>query len=138
MDISPEYISQCEKAEEIQAQRVDWYYQGDWYVIQKPSILIYVVTGDKADDRTPAPFEVWLPRQDQLQKMLWMWDIHGMIQEFYEFANYLSPQGKTYQNQFTSMEQLWLAFCMSERFGKAWDGEGWVLSDAHRVAGLKK
>jgi len=26
-----------------------------------------------------------------------------------------------------SMEQLWLAFCMSEKFNKIWDGESWVV-----------
>ncbi len=27
---------------------------------------------------------------------------------------------------FTSMEQLWLAFVMKEKYNKVWDGEEWI------------
>jgi hypothetical protein len=31
-----------------------------------------------------------------------------------------------YAKQFASSEQLWLAFVMEEKYGKIWNGEGWV------------
>ena len=31
-----------------------------------------------------------------------------------------------YYRQFTSMEQLWLAFVMKEKYGKVWNVEEWV------------
>jgi len=32
----------------------------------------------------------------------------------------------SYWKEFTSMEQLWLAFVMFERFGKYWTGTEWI------------
>ena len=71
----------------------------------------------------------WLPRQDQLQEMVkeksdvypwtlnrrfWKWS-HGFYE--HEIAGY-----------YNSFEKLWLAFVMSQRYGKVWDGEKWEKS----------
>jgi len=32
------------------------------------------------------------------------------------------------EKQFTSMEQLWLAFVMKEKYGKVWNGEDWEVA----------
>ena len=65
---------------------------------------------------------IWLPRQDQLQEILG--DVMGLQPEFlakylYEFA--VSKVTKL----FDTMEQLWLAFVMKEKFNKTWNGENW-------------
>jgi len=46
--------------------------------------------------------------------------------EAYEEASViLNPEQVAYPAQFTSMEQLWLAFVMKERHNKVWNGESW-------------
>ena len=92
---------------------------------------------------------LWLPRQDQLQEMVgnnWVQNMVGC----YDFAFQLSAGacapcineklleswqsgGDFYKEclnnlstKYKSMEQLWLAFVMKEKFNKTWDGEKWA------------
>jgi len=73
----------------------------------------------------------WLPRQDQLQEML---SQHNLWAKTLAFEFFLRKEGSydinSYAFQFTSMEQLWLAFVMKEKFGKVWDfeKEDWMKS----------
>ncbi|KKL82719.1 hypothetical protein LCGC14_1981920 [marine sediment metagenome] len=62
---------------------------------------------------------VWLPRQDQLQEMVKRDSLH-LILDFECFAI-------SYGDLSTSMEQLWLAFVMKEKYNKTWDGGKWVV-----------
>ena len=63
---------------------------------------------------------IWLPRQDQLQGMLNREnDRYLMVQEF---SYWVSENYASYY----SMEQLWLAFVMKEKFNKTWDGDNWI------------
>lgn len=73
---------------------------------------------------------VWIPRQDQLQKILGKERFIGHWD-----GEYFNPscfyiwfeQNHLYCiTNFTSMEQLWLAFVMMEKYKKIWDGEKWV------------
>lgn len=129
MDVSPEYVQQCEKAEEIQnhiPEAGDYYLSGDGIIVLLPMKehirdfctyeCLYLVGLDD---------EVWLPRQDQLQKMM-MEDaitLHQRMTEFiirWAYAPLGLPQ--------PSYEQLWLAFVMRRKHGKRWDNttEEWV------------
>jgi len=72
--------------------------------------------------------KVWLPRQDQLQEILFSQktikacfyrDIHGLSKDFYLFA-FQHPE-------FKSFEQLWLAFVMSEKYNKIFEGKDWII-----------
>jgi len=79
---------------------------------------------------------LWLPRQDQLQEMV-KGDKHMHLLA-YEFASYFhGTTDPLYaylgQDNFTvdadnSMEQMWLAYVMNEKYGKVWDGTEWVKS----------
>ena len=77
---------------------------------------IYIKMCEKAGFQGP-----WLPRQDQLQEMV-NWEKIFIVRE-----------GKEYQQRSlgdillraNSMEQLWLAFVMKEKFNKEWDGKEW-------------
>ena len=90
---------------------------------------------------------LWLPSQDQLQEML------GTGNEIYSFATWCNPEtaclqgdrkagmfnheycsicieNRNYKRRtFTSMEQLWLAFYMFEKYSKVWDGDKWVSAN---------
>lgn len=72
---------------------------------------------------------IWLPRQDELQEMI-NFRPNG-IYGFWEFIrgewNPYSESYDTYLSEYlTSMEQLWLAFVMKEKYNKIWNGEDWV------------
>ena len=64
---------------------------------------------------------IWLPRQDQLQEMVWEGsNIRSMVLEFADFV-----EASDYRRE--SMEQLWLAFVMKEKFNKVWVNDKWEV-----------
>jgi hypothetical protein len=124
MDNSVEYIEMCRVAEEIQEQKLHTdgnvfinFVSGEW---QKTHVYTYgrIIPYDTGD------YEVWLPRQDQLQEMVKM-GFRAFVCDIYIFIT----DNAKYSSQFTSMEQLWLAFVMWEEYSKQWDGEVWVKRD---------
>jgi len=67
-----------------------------------------------------------LERQDQLQEMV---DLTGDYDNNYPnwmlvLSNFVDFLDKP--NQANSMEQLWLAFVMFQKFNKIWNGEEWI------------
>ena len=64
---------------------------------------------------------IWLPRQDQLQGMVDYPAIEVLIDKFYYWARL----EHNISLLLTSMEQLWLAYVMSERHRKVWSGKEW-------------
>ena len=131
MDTSQEYINMCEKAGEIQKNWVEWNARkGDFYLwvnnkTKQANIGICYsnrhIPAGKADRR------VWLPRQDQLQEM--RFSITDPLSICANLDNFVSKEvnadnSKIYS--FTSMEQVWLAFVMKEKYGKSWDRKDWV------------
>lgn len=138
MDTTETYIKMCQKAEEIQAK---WHkLKGDYYAryntgkSAKPTSIrcdVFVSVRDRhreviyyqGDNRR---IPIWLPRQDQLQEML----ESNLWVKTLAFEFFLRKEGKydinKYPYQFTSMEQLWLAFVMKKKFGKVWDNGDWV------------
>ena len=124
------YIKMCETAEEIQKLRIRAHgakcnlgkighsLNGDIFFFPLDS-----GTGYNAISTTNLC--IWLPRQDQLQDMVNK-DIWSLFDAFTGFVVY----GKAdYLAQFTSMEQLWLAFCLKELYNKVWDGTDWIKAE---------
>ena len=140
MDTSEMSIARCIKAVEIQALWKPangdfcWHdndgddYMGQWEFPAEWTIV-------HIDNVRPQDWWlnwIWLPRQDQLQKMisesgedqyydlrsLWEWTREG-------------PEGEDWQTQysqqFKTMEQLWLAFVMKEKYNKVWDSGDWKV-----------
>ena len=73
---------------------------------------------------------VWLPRQDQLQEMVdlpylvkFECQHERIIGELIVFGS--DKHSKVFMVSGKSMEQLWLAFVMKEKYNKTWDGEKW-------------
>ncbi len=119
MDCGSNYIKMCEKAEEIHSLRRYNLEVGD-YAFEDNHIII--IGSDRYQYRGKG---IWLPRQDQLQEMVkdglaWL---HVRFDEFVRSrkGEWLSGEIQDYD----SFEQLWLAFVMREKFGKAWDGKEW-------------
>ena len=141
MDTTPKYIKMCEKAEEIQnlwkKQDGDYYYeelkkrQTGGYK-QGTHIFCYGCNYDRCSHEITKNTEkfIWLPRQDQLQKMVCNKPKSGdkIIDRHLKFHNwFIDGMPDTWVNNL-SFEQLWLAFVMHEKYGKHWDNkkEEWV------------
>ncbi len=118
-------------------------------------VAIFHPTSDKARlelymERSFDGYEIWLPRQDQLQKMLSKTSTLGyFISGLHEFfdpeslcpdadgecppCNKCSSAGKERRTMYETMEQWWLAFVMSELYTKKWNGTEWVYDSSWRV-----
>ena len=130
MDTSKKYIKMCEKAEEIQ-EKFNWY-KGDYYAHQSS---IYLWGNGKEIwvaynlGETKGVRYIWLPRQDQLQEMVARNNNYQLLTDFYNWCDenfYQWLDKKLVQNLGQlSMEQLWLAFVIKEKYNKIWNGKDW-------------
>ena len=144
MDVSPEYIKMCD-CEEIQGQMVKGYngeygfwdttiYLGDYYAELLHGKWYTDWYDNECGLNNQAEMVIWLPRQDQLQAMLFGTGIiaGGMIdgvlakfvEEMFEFFD--EHMVNPIYSYCTSMEQLWLAYCLKELYNKVWNGTNWV------------
>ena len=146
MDTTEKYVKMCEKAEEI--QKLSFIGHGDWYAYLRHkegkdwppvehSPIVELITVNRDDGKSSHVFNdsiehCWLPRQDQLQEILW---ISGKQNNPYHLAYEVSKFGiESKANEIKghgyadakSMEQLWLAFIMKEKYQKIWNGEDWI------------
>ena len=129
MDTTKEYIKMCEKAVEIQKLRCEVYsklYCGDFYKGIGGKVRVCVEASKYLDKG------VWLPRQDQLQEMLpdrFSNRNPAILAE--KFSKYIGKElAKSTLGALDiihySMEQLWLAFVMKEKYNKTWNGKEWI------------
>ena len=137
MDSSETYIKMCEKAEEIQGQADDER-DGDFWCGGRtfhPVPFLYTNCHDEFECYAKFSLvqsnqrknrQIWLPRQDQLQEMVWkdfkLQLISHALMDFYNWAQSLFDELDDYE----SMEQLWLAFVMLQKYRKTWNGEDWI------------
>ena len=134
MDLTEKWVRMCEEAEEIQVIGAtkatgldDWYYE-------KTTQLFSIGTFTNE-------YDIWLPRQDQLQDMLKGTHLTNPYNLIGFLWNVLTedetcPQElpcdecfkeAMYWRSFESLEQLWLAFIMSEKYSKVWNENDWIL-----------
>jgi len=141
MDTSKEYIKMCEKAGKIQNFRIYAvrgvifkFEDGDVISHSKTSIEIFKEsTPDHDCDYTIDDEHIWLPRQDQLQGMVFHKGFIGdLIKSFIDFCYDYDFHDKCYDGlklkyEPWSMEQLWLAFVMKKKYNKTWNGKEWEV-----------
>ena len=143
MDISKTYAKMCEKAWEIQ----QWWQPEPFDINKKNKCLgdvyLHHCVDQWADDNPYDVIEVyfaqkidktrvvWLPRQDQLQEMLefptgsFKYNFWDALADLYEWS--FSANWEKFKDYIPlSMEQLWLAFVMKEKYNKVWNGEEWI------------
>lgn len=122
MDTTKQNIKMCEKASEIQTQ-IDHPSFKDWrFGTQFFQNNIFNFRLRNPHDKGSC-YTVWLPRQDQLQGMVgkeYHYKTH-IIADLYRFWSGKNNKGIFY----LSMEQLWLAFVMKEKYNKVWNGMEW-------------
>jgi len=128
MDKSSPHIKMCESAKVMQKQWKPEF--GDFFVSMSLGLTSQCqpITSDleKKLSYLKTIKAVWLPRQDQMQesvieKHATAWDLA------IAFSNVLMGDNASYFDKFDSMEKLWLAFVMLEKYKKKWTEEGgWV------------
>jgi hypothetical protein len=127
MDKSSDYIKMCESIKVIQEQWKPEF--GDFYVSMSLGLTspCQTIASDleKKVSYLKTIKAVWLPRQDQLQEMViekyaTPWDLA------IAFSNVLMGDNASYFDNFDSMEKLWLAFIMLEKYKRKWEKGGWV------------
>jgi len=129
MDTTKEYIKMCD-CEEIQKQRVKS--NGDFEVRFKNGVgTVEVYHHREITAHYKPENHLWLPRQDQLQGMVFGPGQFlegvlacGQTQYLLDFVN------SAYSMVAASMEQLWLGFVMSVKYDKVWKDSQWIVKSA--------
>jgi hypothetical protein len=119
MDISDEYIKMCEKAEEVQKE---WKPTNNDYQHRIPNKITKEDYNNHKINLTKK-YHIWLPRQDQIQEMMNFKTYQ--VGWFSGWVHDLDYNNKEKWQQFDTMEKLWLAFYMEEKYGKVWNGDEW-------------
>lgn len=150
MDISKEYILMCQKTEEIQSlilkqqsndsivycphcnQTFDLEFDGFMWLENYgdgdkcQQFVSYYHTSDNSTFH--GKIAIWLPRQDQLQEMIERNNAYCLADDFVKWITEETrdnPMSSLFRLRF-SMEQLWLAFVMFEKYGKIFNGNDWI------------
>ena len=148
MDLSPEYIEMCKKAEEI--QQIKSFECGNWFrEIYSDEPRIKCQGSHTSEVHEEDENLIWLPRQDQLQDLILSDESLSEIETdtdrrfFKDFVHYFNiwgllalfnrslddlanPYPDNYpKHDFNSAEQLWLAFVMQFKFNKIWNNSEW-------------
>ena len=139
MDVTKKHIKMCEKAFDdlgfvgetfycVYEDEVHRVLEEDLQIDPGTGVLFGTVTLNMFNEDVvygkvkKIDFEDILPiySQDQLQEMFDL-SIPTLLTDFYQWAI-----GKP-RLYFNSMEQLWLAFVMKEKFNKVWNGNDWEV-----------
>jgi len=141
MDETEQYIYMCQKAVEIQAlwePTLGDFVASEW-LMKRTAIILFKDTTTKGIERYVSYDSltryfckdeyIWLPRQDQLQDIL-LSDPKSFITPEDLLMGLYSYTLKNNEDKYggelaASMEQLWLAFVMHEKFKKKWNGKDW-------------
>lgn len=128
MDTSKQYILMCEKAKEIHKE-----YKGKesdfWAYRVKRKWIVGTLDEQGFHQGAVKKSITWLPRQDQLQKIVHpsdcTYDISfELLDKFIEWYQYITYNFKV---NIYSMEQLWLSFVMRKKYNKVWSGSAWII-----------
>ena len=149
MDLTNRYVMMCQKATDIQKQwvpkpcdfMIDHADMEESFSFCSPAasivqvVDIFIGAPDSEDYKNESEHlknnSFWLPRQDQLQKIMEPDDskIHSIITSVVE-SRYYEPAKEDHvaaPHKFYSMEQIWLAYVMKEKYNKTWNEEDWVI-----------
>ncbi|MBA7530435.1 hypothetical protein ES705_22642 [subsurface metagenome] len=132
--ITKNYIKMCEKSEiqkwyfssEDERLKNNWLFEFDVFACKEHRVIFRfhqkdicpAVKGNLCNRRNN---KIWLPTQEQLQEMIHQTDWHGVLIAF----RYWYQENVEYEVTY-SMNELWLAFVMKEKYNKTWTGKDWV------------
>ena len=135
MDTSKTYIKMCDCEEIQELPNRNLINPLDWWWCHEHNLLA-TWNGELEDVYCFQDWDnfhnennfIWLPCQDQLQEMVvYKAYKEGLYQKAYLFSEYVL-NNINIQKLYCSMEQLWLAFVMREKYNKTWDGKNWTTT----------
>ena len=147
MDTTKEYQDMCEAAPEIQSLWHKKYNKPLGDFVYSPTHEQIFTIFDGVDGEYTRSLKqiarhhpeinncIWLPRQDKLQEMLNLqphsfgksYEIKmSRINGYWKMVCKNDPLRYSFSMKSKSMEQLWLAFIMSEKYNKEWTSTEWV------------
>ena len=134
MDITKEYIDMCTEAFKDLGDPTSDELGNFWAMKVKDGRKdIYIINSfhgkPRHDERYAKNEYIPIYRQDQLQEISFpkLKDNPGLlISYFRKFLKYMDEFYYSDKVDFTSMEQLWLAFAMYKKYSKQWTGKEWV------------
>jgi len=132
MDTTETYIKMCDW-KDLQFGGI---FQGDYYTLNRNNLAFHYPPNECVGDYLKPKiwtdtiaikniFFIKLFKQDQIQEMIGL----PLPELYYAFEKFIKTYPIEYMDgvfsKFTSMEQLWLAFLMHEKYGKKWSGKKW-------------
>ena len=139
MDRTPQYIAMCEQATEVQGC---WRQEYGDFIADPDHRIECWLPQSKGSGKMKCGFWVsrrekvihlcrytWLPRLDQLIEMAQVRHrrYEAVTQDFFDWTKKpYAGRPKAPGRYFNSLEQLWIAFVMSQKFGKYWKGDRWA------------
>lgn len=120
----------------------DILHRGDWINGEKDEGYYRIYDGYDGSQSFSRDDFTWLPSQNRLQDMMidrFQEHKYPLWQMMYVFNNFIACPPlrhrkkyvdwlRKYVTQFTTLEQLWMAFIMERKFKKIWNGEDWVVA----------
>jgi len=128
MDTSETYIKMCD-CPEIQEQwlpKIGVYYQ--WWDKRYKEVRQAIWTKGCASNRIGFRQKfIWLPRQDQIQKMIGKTELVFCIYQIGSKwgGEIICDRDQIFSVEASSPEQVWLAFCIWATHKKVWDEDIW-------------
>ena len=128
--ITENYIKMCEQAKEIQDKWRnpfrnkfgDTYWRGKKYLQISEACVLNIVSHLKVEN------EIWLPTQEQLWEMV-SCNWHDVFCKFLWWHWNDDKNSEEFKSMFTSMNEVWIAFVMKEKYNKIWTGSKWVANE---------
>lgn len=151
MDASNRYVLMCQKADEVQTlwspKQCDFIIslsdleEGVSFCRPAESLVQVINMYYNEQDGEQYLLEcdelkeqaIWVPRQDQLQKIIEpdtakvYTHMHEVMER--QYHDYSKNAMVRASELFYSMEQLWLAYVMKEKYNRAWNEDGWVKEE---------
>lgn len=132
MDFTELNVKMCEKAEEIQQSRklndMEWK-AGDWGY-WPPSGDINVIYDAEYQPCELGKGHIWLPGQDDLQEMMELPSPFHLLERLNGWIT-TETHGQN-PAKYETMEQLWLAFVMKQKYNKVWNGKDWEYESSKK------
>ncbi len=143
MDMTDRYIKMCKEAFELQQVmfnkwRLDseaffaYRFVYDDCIMEDIAVYLYIENKWKTRTKSDGEYLIWLPRQDELQEMLFRnfkkdsVYIDVVLRSIWSFWEEIDAYKCA---EIASIEQLWLWFIMNKIYNKVWDdiSEAWIF-----------
>ena len=124
--ITKNYIKMCEGNKDLQKvwkpKQFDSYYN-------KAMKRVFILGESNLVNISEKFIEMyaWLPTQERLQEMVsrnW----HDVFCNFLWWHSDDDKSSEEFESMFTSMNEVWLAFVMKEKYQKTWTGKKWEVT----------